>query len=305
MDISKMTAQQQEKYLVEYIFKILKEFGQSMTRADIKEVMSDRDDNIAKFMLYERISEKTQKTYRPFLFKFNFAIKNLTIAGLITSDDKITLTEKGINLNVTDFDIEKDVYNISKEYWKAKHKEYLAEKEQEEAGDDTNLEKNTPQETYNENLKAKLLDAIAKMSPGKFESFSRALLKKMGVEFTEKGTNISNDGGIDGFGYHRDTNDFRTTRVVIQCKRFNANDVTSPDIDRFLGAMNKNQADYGIFITNSRFTVAARHAALEGSPITLIDGDELVRLIIKYELYLVPVQTYELTDFYKTEEELK
>lgn len=276
-----------------------------MTRADIKEVMSDRDDNIAKFMLYERISEKTQNTYRPFLFKFNFAIKNLTIAGLITSDDKIALTEKGINLNVADFDIEKDVYDISKEYWKAKHKEYLAEKAQEEAGDDTNLEKNTPQETYNENLKAKLLDAIAKMSPGKFESFSRALLKKMGVEFTEKGTNISNDGGIDGFGYHRDTNDFRTTRVVIQCKRFNANDVTSPDIDRFLGAMNKNQADYGIFITNSRFTVAARHAALEGSPITLIDGDELVRLIIKYELYLVPVQTYELTDFYKIEEELK
>ncbi len=303
MDISKMSAQQQEKYLVEKIFKILKEYGQPMTRADLKEVLSDRDDSIADYIKFERTSEKTQNTYHPFLFKFNFAIKNLAIAGLITSEGKIALTEKGINLNAADFNVDKDVYDISKTYWKEKHKEYLAEKEQEEAGDDSKLEKSGPQEVYNENLKAKLLDAIAKMSPGKFEAFSRALLKKMGVDFTEKGTNISNDGGIDGFGYHRDSNDFRTTRVVIQCKRYNAGDVSSPEIDRFLGAMNKNQADYGIFITNSRFTVSARKAAVEGSPVTLIDGDELVRLIIKYELFLVPVQTYELTDFYKSEDE--
>lgn len=303
MDISKMPAQQQEKYLVECIFKILKEYGQAMSRAELKEVLSDRDDSIANFIKYERTSEKSKKTYHPFLFKFNFAIKNLAIAGLVTSEGKIALTEKGINLNVANFDIERDVYDISKGYWDEKHKEYLAEKEQEKTGDDTNLEKISPQETYNENLKTKLLDAIAKMSPGKFEAFSRALLKKMGVDFTEKGTNISNDGGIDGFGYHRDSNDFRTTRVVIQCKRYNVGDVSSPEIDRFLGAMNKNQADYGIFITNSRFTVSARKAAVEGSPITLIDGDELVRLIIKYELFLVPVQTYELTDFYKIEDE--
>ena len=62
--------------------------------------------------------------------------------------------------------------------------------------------------------------------------------------------------------------------------------------------MNKKQADYGIFITNSRFTVAAQEAAKEGTPITLIDGDELVRLIIRYELYLEPIKTFELTDFY-------
>ena len=34
------------------------------------------------------------------------------------------------------------------------------------------------------------------MSPKKVEIFSRALLNKMGVEFTEKGIQISNDGGI-------------------------------------------------------------------------------------------------------------
>ena len=37
------------------------------------------------------------------------------------------------------------------------------------------------------------------MSPKKFEQFSRALLTKMGVQFTDKGIKISNDGGIDGY----------------------------------------------------------------------------------------------------------
>lgn len=47
-----------------------------------------------------------------------------------------------------------------------------------------------------------MLASIAKMSSKKFEAFSRALLNRMGVEFTQKGVQISNDGGIDGYGYH-------------------------------------------------------------------------------------------------------
>ena len=123
----------------------------------------------------------------------------------------------------------------------------------------------------------------------------------MGVEFTEEGTQVSNDGGIDGLGYHRDSNDFRTTRVVIQCKRYNTGDVGSPDIDKFIGAMVKKKADYGIFITNSHFSKAARRAAKEGVPITLINGDELVNLIVEFKLGVTEIKTYELTEFYDFE----
>ena len=104
----------------------------------------------------------------------------------------------------------------------------------------------------------------------------------------------------EGIAY-TDDDDFRTTRVVIQCKRYNTAPVSEPDINQFLGAMNKFQADYGVFITNSRFTNAAREAAREGTPITLIDGNDLVRLVIKYELYITPVTTYVLDDFYDEE----
>ena len=33
-----------------------------------------------------------------------------------------------------------------------------------------------------------------------------------------------------------------------------------------------------------------------------IDGNELVRLVIRYELYITPVKTYVLDEFYNTEE---
>ena len=74
--------------------------------------------------------------------------------------------------------------------------------------------------------------------------------------------------------------------------------MSEPDINQFLGAMNKYQADYGVFITNSRFTNKAREAAREGTPITLIDGNDLIRLVIKYELYITPVTTYVLDGCY-------
>ncbi len=66
------------------------------------------------------------------------------------------------------------------------------------------------------------------------------LLSKTGGQFTDNGFKISNDGGIDGYGYHTDDDDFRTTRVVIQCKRYNIAPVSEPNINQFfLGAMNK------------------------------------------------------------------
>ena len=76
-----------------------------------------------------------------------------------------------------------------------------------------------------------------------------------------EGVSISNDGGIDGYGYHIDVDDFRISRVVIQCKRYNVSPVGEPNINLFLGAMNKFQADYEVFIANGSFTCKDREAA--------------------------------------------
>ena len=301
MNIKQLSSDGKIAYLIKPILKVLQEAGGQLERSEIKARIADLDDQIAEFAEIEKKSKKTGNTYKEFNFKFNFAIKDLFFIGLLTytNTSPITLTEKGLYLDVESLDVEKDIIEASKKHW-----EQLSQnnKKNKVADISDNEEEMQEEEKIKDDFKEKLLAAIAKMTPKKFEAFSRALLNRMGVEFTEKGVQISNDGGIDGYGYHTDTNDFRTTRVVIQCKRYNVTPVREPEINQFLGAMNKYQADYGVFITNGRFTNSARQAAREGSPITLIDGNDLVKLVIKYELYITPVKTYVLEEFYSSEE---
>ena len=192
-----------------------------------------------------------------------------------------------------------EVRDKAQSYWRENSSKERAEKEGEPDLEVDEIKKVIAVESPLDELNVKLESAISNMSPSKFEQFSRSLLTEMGVEFTDKGVSISNDGGIDGYGYHVDVDDFRTSRVVIQCKRYNVSPVGEPDINQFLGAMNKFQADYGVFITNGRFTNKAREAAKAGQPITLIDGNDLIRLVIKYQLFITPVTTYILDDFYE------
>ncbi len=301
MNLKDLSSDGKIAYLIIPILKVLQAAGGQLERSEIKERIADMDDQIAEYAELEKKSKKTGNTYKEFNFKFNFAIKDLYFMGLLTYTDTspVTLTEKGLYLDVDALDVQKDVIEASKVHWEELSKNNKKNK----VVDVSDSEEETQaEEKIKDEFKETLLAAISKMSPKKFEAFSRALLNKMGVEFTEKGVQISNDGGIDGYGYHIDANDFRTTRVVIQCKRYNVAPVREPEINQFLGAMNKYQADYGVFITNGRFTNSARVAAREGSPITLIDGNELVRLVKRYELYITPVQTYVLDDFYSTEE---
>lgn len=301
MNLKDLSSDGKIAYLIVPILKVLQAAGGQLERSEIKERIADMDDQIAEYAELEKKSKKTGNTYKEFNFKFNFAIKDLYFMGLLTYTDTspVTLTEKGLYLDVDALDVQKDVIEASKVHWEELSKNNKKNK----VADVSDSEEETQaEEKIKDEFKETLLAAISKMSPKKFEAFSRALLNKMGVEFTEKGVQISNDGGIDGYGYHIDANDFRTTRVVIQCKRYNVAPVREPEINQFLGAMNKYQADYGVFITNGRFTNSARVAAREGSPITLIDGNELVRLVKRYELYITPVQTYVLDDFYNTEE---
>lgn len=301
MNLMELSSDGKVAYLIKPILKVLQEAGGQLERSEIKERIADLDDQIAEFSEIVKKSKKTGNTYKEFNFKFNFAIKDLLFNNLLTytNSSPITLTEKGLYLELDTLDVQKDIIETSKKHWDELSNN---NKKNKIADVSDNEEETQAEEKIKDDFKETLLASIARMSPKKFEAFSRALLNRMGVEFTEKGVQISNDGGIDGYGYHIDANAFRTTRVVIQCKRYNVAPVTEPEINQFLGAMNKYQADYGVFITNGRFTNSARVAAREGSPITLIDGNDLVKLVIKYELYITPVKTYVLDEFYYSEE---
>ena len=295
--------EQQVSYLIKPIIEVLQEAGGQLERSEIGDRISEKDEHIAEFEQKIYTSSKSGNQYKRFDFKFNFALKELNYVGFLMYEKYkplVTLTEKGFAVDLDHFDVETEVREKAAIYWEensAKNKDKKVQKD-EIINEDIEEESKSSEDDVLDDVKVKLQSAIANMSPKKFEQFSRALLTKMGVQFTDKGVQISNDGGIDGYGYHTDDDDFRTTRVVIQCKRYNSGAVSEPEINQFLGAMNKFQADYGVFITNSRFTNAARIAAREGTPITLIDGNDLIRLIIRYELFITPVTTYVLDDFY-------
>lgn len=295
--------EQQVSYLIKPIIEVLQEAGGQLERSEIRDRISEKDEHIAEFEQKIYTSNKSGNQYKRFDFKFNFALKELNYVGFLMYEKYkplVTLTEKGFAVDLDHFEVETEVREKAAIYWEensAKNKDKKVQKD-EIINEDIEEEGKSSEDDVLDDVKIKLQSAIANMSPKKFEQFSRALLTKMGVQFTDKGVQISNDGGIDGYGYHTDDDNFRTTRVVIQCKRYNSGAVSEPEINQFLGAMNKFQADYGVFITNSRFTNAARIAAREGTPITLIDGNDLIRLIIRYELFITPVTNYVLDDFY-------
>lgn len=298
----KLGTEEQVSYLIKPIIEVLQEAGGQLDRSEIRDRICEKDEHIAEFEQKIYTSNRSGNQYKKFDFKFNFAIKELSFVGVVSYvkyKPKIILTQKGSEIDLNNFDVQTEVRDKARVYWEensAKNKKKKDENNNLELEDES--ESSSSESELLDDFNVKLQDAIAKMSPAKFEQFSRALLTKMGVQFTNKGVQISNDGGIDGYGYHIDTDDFRTTRVVIQCKRYNVTPVSGPDINQFLGTMNKYQADYGVFITNGRFTNNAREAARAGTPITLIDGNELIRLVIKYELFITPVKTYILDDFY-------
>ena len=301
MKIEKLSHEERVEYLLLPIMKVLQDAGGQLTRLEIQNQICEENEDIADYASIIKVSKKTGREYREFDFKFNFALKDLSFAGLLEFQKRnpvVTLTENGINYDLKEFNKD-EIITISSKCWEELSNKNKGTKKPGEQTKEEIVESEVGlEDKYNRDFKNRLLKSIAEMSPKKFEVFSRKLLSEMGVEFTEKGVQVSNDCGIDGYGYHRDMSDFRTTRVVIQCKRYNSSSVGEPEINQFLGAMSKYNADYGVFVTNSHFTKAAKTAAREGKPITLIDGNELVELVKKFEVYVKPVTTYELLDFY-------
>ena len=299
-----LNSEEQVSYLIKPILEVLQAAGGQLERSEIRDRICELDEHIAEFEQKLYTSNKTGNQYKRFDFKFNFAINELGYVGLLSYvkyNPQITLTQEGFSVNLETFDVQTEVRDKARKYWDEHSAKNKSKSKPMPAPDMEDEDTESTGDEILDDFKVKLQSAIANMSPAKFEQFSRALLTKMGVQFTNKGVQVSNDGGIDGYGYHVDIDDFRTTRVVIQCKRFNVNPVSEPDINQFLGAMNKFQADYGVFITNSRFTSKAREAAREGTPITLIDGNDLIRLVIKYELFITPITTYVLDEFYSAD----
>ena len=289
MDIFKMTNSQKENVISKEIIIALRKKGGSDTKRAIAEYFRKNSEVITEeYIDSRRISKKSNREYSPFKFFFNFTLSYLEKAEFLKKDGKVyTLTSKGREANLESLDFSAIYKEINK---KIKRKKEITDIEEVISEDE--------KEIVEDQWRDELIRKLKKFSPAKFEMFARKLVSKMNVEMDEKiGIQVSNDGGLDGFGYIT-SDDFRTARVAIQAKRWEGN-VPSPEIDKFRGAMDKYNAEFGIFITTSKFSKSAIEASRQGTrTITLIDGDIIADLVAKYELYVKPVTTYVLDEFY-------
>jgi restriction system protein len=295
-DLSKID---QENFLMSKIIKALRKLGGKSFTKELSDEVVDATEEIPEEYAKLLITSKKGNEYHPFAYTFNFAVKYLLLAGFLKRPIRgtVELTEKGRTCLLDEFDPDEQVRKFANPHWRRPRKRDLTDPKSGVDGADSDDEDNQVN-----NWKDQLAIALSNFTPAKFELFARALVKNMGVTLDESiGVSLTGDGGLDGFGYLT-TDDFRTARVAIQAKRWQGL-VSSPEIDKFRGAMDKYNAEYGVFITTSDFTRDAIKASRVGTRvITLINGDKIADLVAKYHIYAHPVTTYVLEDYYNNEQ---
>ena len=162
-------------------------------------------------------------------------------------------------------------------------------------------------ELHVKELEDNLIERILQCKPEFFERLVVELLMKMGYGYDRSSGSVvgkSHDGGVDGI---INEDKLGLSKIYIQAKRYAiGNNVGSHDTQAFVGAMQKAQK--GVFITTSDFTKEAKKYVREiqngsnATPLRLINGHELAKLMIQYEVGLEPVHSYTV---YRIEEEYK
>lgn len=158
-------------------------------------------------------------------------------------------------------------------------------------------------------LASQLMDEVMKLTPVEFERLVVKLLLKMGygsgIEGAGMVTQASNDGGIDGI-IKEDQLGF--SHIYIQAKQWALEQtVGKPEIQKFVGALQGQQAQKGLFITTAKFSSGAMQYAnnLLGVKVVLVDGSALTKLMIKHSVGVSLEQTYEVkkidSDFFAEE----
>jgi restriction system protein len=132
---------------------------------------------------------------------------------------------------------------------------------------------------YIAQLKQRIASDLRKLSPTAFEIFAKELLEVYGFVDTCV-TQVSGDGGIDGYGKLRVG--LAHLNVAFQCKRWTKSNVQRTEIDKFRGA---SQGDFeqGIFFATTSFSTGAIGASIKKGavPIVLVDLAAVVDLMLE------------------------
>ncbi|MEM1451824.1 MAG: restriction endonuclease [Planctomycetota bacterium] len=131
-------------------------------------------------------------------------------------------------------------------------------------------------------VRDEIADRLSVMDPFGFEHLVKAILEAMDYEDVEV-TSKSGDGGVDVLARIQ----LGITEVVevVQVKR-HAKNIQRKDLDALRGSLHRFSAVRGTIITTGGFARGTKEAAFEpgAAPITLIDGQRLIDLMLDHEI---------------------
>ena len=144
-----------------------------------------------------------------------------------------------------------------------------------------------------DNARNELQAYLFEMNPFKFESLIKLLLEEIGYTNVIT-TSPTNDKGVDVIANIE--LGISSVREVVQVKRYKGS-INRVVLDQLRGSLHRFDAVRGTIISTGQFTKGAQEAAFErgAAPITLIDGDKVLDLLIQYEIGVKksPVYYYE------------
>ena len=213
------------------------------------------------------LAKTKYKSERAMYGLLRFRLANLISRGLVSrKSHRYKLTQKGRKY----LDSQKEGQEVTQEV------------ENEALSLTLELRLNELVERQREALKVRL----SKMNPYAFEQLIGRLLEEMGYEDVEV-TQASNDKGVDVIGTIE--NGISSVKEIVQVKRFQSN-ISNSAVNELRGVIPLFEAYRGTIITTSDFTKAAIDTAkdIRGIPVTLINGEKLIDLLIKYKIGIIP-----------------
>ncbi|QUN14146.1 restriction endonuclease [Clostridium sp. C1] len=245
-------------------------------------------------------NQKMENSHKTVIYhRLGWTKTYLTKAGLIRSVERgvYQITPQGENILSSHIHVDDDYLMQYEEV------RQFVNRHNEQPENQTKPKESTPLENIDQSIKMissrvsdELLDMIISKDPAFFEKLVLDLLDKMGYAYDKESiisTDYSGDEGIDGI---INEDQFGFNSIYIQAKKWNRSSVGRPEIQKFLGAVAGQGGTKGLFITTSTFTREAIDYAKKQLQVKLIliDGKMLTDLMIKYNLGVSVVQTYEI-----------
>lgn len=123
-----------------------------------------------------------------------------------------------------------------------------------------------------------IIDVLRTMEGYRFEQFVAALLRAMG--YRAAATQESRDGGVDVIA-SRDALGLEPPIIKVQCKR-TVNAIGSPDVQNLVGALAHVGSELGLFVTLGAYSMDAVHLERTRQNLRLVNGAQLVDLILEH-----------------------